>query len=55
MIPLTVPETGRLLDYPPPPAAAGHWLGRRRRQQARSAWHHQRTRLARDTQTTLAS
>ena len=55
MIPLTVPETGRLLACPPPPAAAGHWLGWRRRHQARSAWHHQRTRLARDTQTTLAS
>ncbi len=31
MIPLTVPETGRLLGRPPPPAAAGHWLDWRRR------------------------
>jgi hypothetical protein len=48
MIPLTVPETGRLLTHPPPPAATGHWLDWRRRHQARSAWYHQRTRLARD-------
>ena len=48
MIPLTVPETGRLLTHPPPPGAA-HWLDWRRRHQARSRWHHQRTRLARDT------
>ena len=26
MIPLTVPETGRLLAHPPPPGSAGHWL-----------------------------
>ena len=49
MIPLTVPETGRLLSRPPPPGSAGHWLDWRRRHQARSRWHHQRTRLARDT------
>jgi hypothetical protein len=48
MIPLTVPETGRLLAHPPPPGAAGHWLAWRRRHQALSAWYHQRTRLARD-------
>jgi SRSO17 transposase len=50
MIPLTVPQTGRLLTHPPPPGTAGHWLDWRRRHQARSAWHHQRTRLARDAQ-----
>jgi SRSO17 transposase len=55
MIPLTVPETGRLLTTSPPPAAAGHWLRWRRRHQARSAWYHQRTRLARDTEITLVS
>src|SRR5256886_11213944 len=44
MIPLTVPDTGRLLAHPPPPGAAGHWLDWRRRHQARSAWHPQRTR-----------
>jgi SRSO17 transposase len=50
LIPLTVPETGRLLTHPPPPGAAGHRLAWRRRHQARSAWYHQRTRLARDAQ-----
>jgi SRSO17 transposase len=55
MIPLTVPQTGRLLTHPPPPGAAGHWLDWRRRHQARSAWHHQRTRLARDAQIALVS
>jgi SRSO17 transposase len=48
MIPLTVPETGRLLTHPPPPRAAGHWLNWRRRHQARSRWYHQRTRLTRE-------
>jgi hypothetical protein len=50
MIPLTVPEIGRLLllSHPPPPPVAGHWLDWRRRHQARSAWYHQRTRLIRD-------
>jgi SRSO17 transposase len=48
MIPLTVPETGRLLARPPPPGTAAHWLAWRRRHQARSRWYHQRTRLARD-------
>jgi len=48
MIPLTVPETGRLLAHPPPPQAATRWLDWRRRHQACSAWYHQRTRLARD-------
>jgi SRSO17 transposase len=55
MIPLTVPQTGRLLTHPPPPGTAGHWLDWRRRHQARSAWHHQRTRLARDAQTPQVS
>ena len=50
MIPLTVPQTARLLAHPPPPQAAGHWLNWRRRHQAISAWYHQRTRLARDTE-----
>jgi hypothetical protein len=48
MIPLTVPETGRLLSHPPPPESTCHWLDWRRHQ-ARSAWYHQRTRIARDT------
>lgn len=48
LIPLTVPQTARLLAHPPPPGAAGDWLDWRRRHQARSAWYHQRTRLARD-------
>jgi len=55
MIPLTVPETGRLLTHPPPPGAAGHWLDWRRRHQARSAWYHHRTRLARDNEITQVS
>ena len=46
MIPLTIPETGRLLAQPPPPHAAACWLAWRRRHQACSAWYHQRTRLA---------
>ena len=46
LIPLTVPETGRLLAHPPPSGSAGHWLDWRRRHQARSRWYHQRTRLA---------
>ena len=55
MIPLTVPETGRLLARPPPPGSAAHWLAWRRRHQARSRWYHQRTRLARDTAIVLVS
>ena len=55
MIPLTVPETGRLLTHPPPPGSAGHWLDWRRRHQARSRWYHQRTRLARRAELTLVS
>jgi SRSO17 transposase len=49
LIPLTVPETARLLARPPPPGAAGNWLAWRRRHQALSAWYHQRTRLARES------
>jgi hypothetical protein len=54
MIPLTVPEIGRLLARPPPPGAAGHWLNWRRRQ-ARSRWYHKRARLARDAEIALVS
>ena len=50
MIPLTVPEIGRLLAalllQPSPPDHTAHWSSWRRRHQARSRWHHQRTRLA---------
>jgi hypothetical protein len=53
MIPLTVPETGRLLSHPPPPGSAAHWLNWRRRHQARSRWYHKRTRLARTTKIAL--
>ena len=53
MIPLTVPETARLLAHPPPPGAHRHWLAWRRRHQAQSAWYHQRARLARDEQIPL--
>ena len=55
MIPLTVPETGRLLGHPPPPGSAGHWLDWRRRHQARSHWYHQRTRLGRRVEIVLVS
>jgi SRSO17 transposase len=55
MIPLTIPETGRLLARPPPPGSAAHWLDWRRRHQARSRWYHKRTRLARATQIALVS
>jgi SRSO17 transposase len=55
MIPLTVPETGRLLGHPPPPGSAGHWLDWRRRHQARSRWYHQRSRLGRRAELTLVS
>jgi SRSO17 transposase len=50
MIPLTVPEIKHLLAAlllrPSPPGHTAHWSGWRRRHQARSRWHHQRTRLA---------
>jgi SRSO17 transposase len=52
MIPLTVPEVQRLLAAslarPAPPGHAEHWSDWTRRHQARSRWHHQRTRLARN-------
>jgi hypothetical protein len=52
MIPLTVPETRRLLaealTQPNPPGHAHLWMNWRRRHQARSRWYHQRTRLARE-------
>ena len=54
MIPLTVPKPGGCSPARRRPAA-GHWLDWRRRHQARSAWHHQRTRLARDVEITLVS
>jgi SRSO17 transposase len=51
MIPLTVPETRRLLAEalarPKPPGHDTHWRNWRRRHQARSRWFHQRTRLGR--------
>jgi SRSO17 transposase len=53
MTPLTVPQISRLLTHPPPPGTIPHWLDWRRRHQARSAWYHQRKRLARDNQITL--
>ena len=52
MIPLTVPETRRLLAealaQPKPPGHTHHWMNWRRRHQARSRWFHQRTRLSRE-------
>lgn len=52
LIPLTVPETRRLLatilHQPKPPDHANHWTTWRRRHQARSRWYHQRTRLGRE-------
>ena len=53
MIPLTVPETARLLAHPPPPGAATHWLAWRRRHQALSCWYHQRARLPRTPEIVL--
>jgi SRSO17 transposase len=55
MIPLTVPETARLLAHPPPPGANRQWQAWRRRHQALSAWYHHRTRLARNEQILLVS
>jgi hypothetical protein len=55
MIPLTIPEVGRLLAHPPPPGSTRHWLDWRRRYQARAAWYHHRTRLARNTEIVLVS
>jgi hypothetical protein len=57
MIPLTVPETARLLSEATaihPPGHAVYWLDWRCRHQARARWYHQRTRLARDAEIALA-
>jgi hypothetical protein len=51
-IPLTVPETRRLLAGPSPPGRTAHWSAWTRRHQARARWYHQRTRLARDAEIT---
>ncbi|MGH3193372.1 MAG: transposase [Streptosporangiaceae bacterium] len=52
MIPLTVPETARLLSAATsvhhPPGHVEHWSAWRRCHQARSRWYHQRARLIRD-------
>jgi len=52
MIPLTVPETARLLTEATaihrPPGHTQHWSHWRRRHQACSRWYHQRTRLTRE-------
>jgi hypothetical protein len=59
MIPLTVPETARLLaavfSRPAPPGHATHWQAWRRSHQARARWYHQRTRLARELTIALGS
>jgi SRSO17 transposase len=55
LIPLTIPETGRLISHPPPPGSAAHWLEWRRSHQARSRWYHKRTRLARASLIALVS
>lgn len=49
LVPLTVPEIGRLLACHPPhsPEREAHWLEFRRRHQARARWYHQRARLSR--------
>lgn len=49
LVPLSVPEIGRLLASHPPyrPGHAEHWSEFRRRHQARARWCHQRARLAR--------
>jgi SRSO17 transposase len=57
MIPLSVPETGRLLAAAtrPPPGHTEQWSGWRRTHQARARWYHQRTRLARQPESALVS
>ena len=59
MIPLTVPETARLLaavfSRPAPPGHATHWQAWRRRHQARARWYHHRTRLARELMIALVN
>jgi len=58
MIPLTVPETARLLGEATAvhrrPGHHEHWVDWRRRHQARARWYHQRSRLARDATITAA-
>jgi hypothetical protein len=57
MIPLTVPETARLLSESTAmdrlPGHHEHWEDWRRRHQARARGYHQRSRLARDAPITL--
>ena len=52
MIPLTIPETARLLatiwNQPKPDDHHIHWRNWRRRHQARARWFHQRARLSRE-------
>jgi SRSO17 transposase len=52
MIPLTIPETARLIaaltTRPLPPRHIIHWDAWTRRHRARSRWFHQRARLKRD-------
>ncbi len=59
LIPLTVPQVRRLLAAATartwPPGHATHWDTWTRRHQARARWFHQRARLARDAEITLAS
>lgn len=59
MIPLTIPETKRLLAAltarPLPPWHVIHWDAWTRRHQARSRWFHKRARLARDAEIALIS
>ncbi|MGW3473744.1 IS701 family transposase, partial [Saccharopolyspora sp. NPDC000995] len=54
MIPLTIPEIKHLTadTTPRPSEHTTHWVNWRRKHQARSRWHHKRTRLARDTKIT---
>lgn len=54
MIPLTVPQIARLPARPALPGHAAHWLDWRRRHQALARWYHQRTRLTRQTNNSLA-
>jgi len=59
MVPLTVPQVKQLLaalpTQLPPPGHTDRWLDWKRLHQARSRWHHQRTRLARGAVSALAS
>ena len=52
MIPLTAPETARLLaaafSLPPPPGHPTHSSAWHRRHPARTRWYHHRTRLTRE-------